>query len=615
MKKKILTLMIISMFVCLIAINNGVNVHASEGNITDDESETIDYLIDEGIEATVVLTSSGGGSSSSGIDFSNYINNISTYLTNNYSDYTWYQGSGYSTKMVSNEIPINMQGALFPKADLDQAIDNTGIASTYGGCGPIAMMGVLDYFARYLGYNEIIEDPTNSAQRIKLAEEVLETVTTYEVGAPGDKDTLTFPWDYVSAFNELIEDYGLENHIVADYNGSVLIGNNRDEYMEIIEEYIPKGVPVTMYMGLNTGAGVFAEHYVNIYAYENWFGYHKTTGERIDKSFLKSRINGPANNDGWDMDTYYADSEILNNAMCGLIYYDVNYDNEELVVASDFSTQFINIDTGQGQYFYDERSATITSTNGYTFNTKRLRCSYIENQYLVLSANRENAGQAYLEFNLPNDIKRLNFDMSLWSATEYLIDGGTLSIQLPTVTEDGDIIWVNHIEYDIEDLSVSKQYPKNYNVLFPENISRFRFLVTKDFPTGDRNKGRIVLDNLTFCFDEEDEPHVHNCYFYEIDDRNHYGTCACGYESSGYHAVRSSASGGRYANCIECNKLIDLYSDIVIVMPYNIQGTMRSINGSYINAQGIIILVDEDIEAYLNGTLTFYDDGSNFVIE
>ena len=42
------------------------------------------------------------------------------------------------------------------------------------------------------------------------------------------------------------------------------------------------------------------------------------------------------------------------------------------------------------------------------------------------------------------------------------------------------------------------------------------------------NKGRIVLDNLTFCFDEEDEPHVHNCYFYEIDDRNHYGTCACG---------------------------------------------------------------------------------------
>ena len=80
MKKKILTLMIISVFVCLFVINNGVNVHASEGNITDNESETFDYLIDEGIEATVVLTSSGDGSSSSGLDFSSSITNISIKL-------------------------------------------------------------------------------------------------------------------------------------------------------------------------------------------------------------------------------------------------------------------------------------------------------------------------------------------------------------------------------------------------------------------------------------------------------------------------------------------------------------------------------------------------------
>ena len=308
------------------------------------------------MDATVVLTSSGSGSDSSGLDFSNTITNISTYLNNNCSDYTWYQDDECSTKMISNEIPINMQGVLFPEADINQAIVNTEVASTYGGCVPIAMMGVLDYFARYLGYDEIIDDPTNSTQRILLAEEVLEEVTTYEVGDVGDKSTLTFPGDYVSAFNNLIKYYGLENHIVANYNGSVLVGNNKEEYLEIIEEYIPKGVPVTMYMGLNTGEGAFAEHYVNIYAYENWIGCHNTTGETIEKNFLKARINGPANNDGWDLDRYFADSEILNNAMCGLIYYDVNYDNDRLVNVSDFSEELSTLSD------YDNINTTIDSS-------------------------------------------------------------------------------------------------------------------------------------------------------------------------------------------------------------------------------------------------------------
>ena len=35
--------------------------------------------------------------------------------------------------------------------------------------------------------------------------------------------------------------------------------------------------------------------------------------------------------------------------------------------------------------------------------------------------------------------------------------------------------------------------------------------------------------------------------------------------------------------------------------------TKVSANGSYILPNGIVVLVDEDIEAYLNGTLIFYD--------
>ena len=38
---------------------------------------------------------------------------------------------------------------------------------------------------------------------------------------------------------------------------------------------------------------------------------------------------------------------------------------------------------------------------------------------------------------------------------------------------------------------------------------------------------------------------------------------------------------------------------------------MMSANGSYIDSEGNVYLVEEDIEAYLNGTLTFYKKEDN----
>ena len=38
---------------------------------------------------------------------------------------------------------------------------------------------------------------------------------------------------------------------------------------------------------------------------------------------------------------------------------------------------------------------------------------------------------------------------------------------------------------------------------------------------------------------------------------------------------------------------------------------MVTANGSYILPNGVIVLVDEDIEAYLNGTLVFYHRGDS----
>lgn len=40
----------------------------------------------------------------------------------------------------------------------------------------------MDYFSRYCGYTSIIDNPTNSKDRIQLAREILETTPTSEWG-------------------------------------------------------------------------------------------------------------------------------------------------------------------------------------------------------------------------------------------------------------------------------------------------------------------------------------------------------------------------------------------------------------------------------------------------
>ena len=87
----------------------------------------------------------------------------------------------------------------------------------------------------------------------------------------------------------------------------------------------------------------------------------------------------------------------------------------------------------------------------------------------------------------------------------------------------------------------------------------------------------------------------------------HIRVCAdCGAEGTveNPHVVRASEVIGNRAICLNCGHMINLENGFAEV----IQNISKiSINGSYILSNGIIILVDEDVEAYLNGTLVFYD--------
>jgi hypothetical protein len=408
---------------------------------------------------------------------------VEDYLNENYSDYYWIRDDENCalTSDVSNHIPIEMQSSYFPSSDIDKAIVVAGVEdeTSYGGCGPIASLGIMDYFARYLGYDEIISDPTNSDKRVILASEVFSH--TYFSIFGGKDNTLVWPWDYSSCFNTVMSNHGLSNVISASDQWT-LFGGQQTNYWNQIVENIDEGMPVTLFTGMACGDGDFSQHYTNIYGYETWIGIPDDGGERLTKTFIKARINWGRGSE------YYCDADILNCGQLGIITYDINYSQTYSFYDYDFAEEFVN-DSGGGQYFFYTISEPVLLGNGKTLQTTRLRTSYIENQYLVLSPNRENAGTAYLDITFPNSVSKLSFTASMWSGLE-----GAINEDFKVQYYDGG--WKNHINIDPYDLSNLKEYPDSFTVLFPKDTNRIRFYATQSNPGGDRNKGRICLNNF-----------------------------------------------------------------------------------------------------------------------
>ena len=102
--------------------------------------------------------------------------------------------------------------------------------------------------------------------------------------------------------------------------------------------------------------------------------------------------------------------------------------------------------------------------------------------------------------------------------------------------------------------------------------------------------------------------HVYSHQWKKYDNTYHIEQCGCGATGThkALHAIRASEIELGKAPCIGCGGMIRI-SPIDGFTPV-IQNVQKvSINGSYILPNGVIVLVDEDVEAYYNGTLVFYD--------
>ena len=99
--------------------------------------------------------------------------------------------------------------------------------------------------------------------------------------------------------------------------------------------------------------------------------------------------------------------------------------------------------------------------------------------------------------------------------------------------------------------------------------------------------------------------HIHSydtCVY--LNQLSHQLFCACGETGgTGRHYVTGGSGINRFVPCAGCGYLLDLRDDVHEGI---MSITQVSVNGSYIRSDGIVVLVDEDIEAYLAGTLQFY---------
>ena len=118
------------------------------------------------------------------------------------------------------------------------------------------------------------------------------------------------------------------------------------------------------------------------------------------------------------------------------------------------------------------------------------------------------------------------------------------------------------------------------------------------------------VSGLYYTFDEA---HTFSHHFLSHSSTKHKSYCVCGQYTLESHAADASNlyfyNGHIYAPCLFCGTLVDLGGNGPIIPVPGSINQMVTDNGSYIMDNGILVIVAEDLEAYLNGSLVFHPIG------
>ena len=114
-----------------------------------------------------------------------------------------------------------------------------------------------------------------------------------------------------------------------------------------------------------------------------------------------------------------------------------------------------------------------------------------------------------------------------------------------------------------------------------------------------------VVDTITIHIDELG--HIHSGAWLYFSNSQHRRICLCGETFYEVHCVEYQDSRDGYATCLGCGANLDLALDFADIIR-SIGNRRVTLNGSYILPSGIVVLKEEDVDAYMAGTLIFYNE-------
>ncbi len=145
-----------------------------------------------------------------------------------------------------------------------------------------------------------------------------------------------------------------------------------------------------------------------------------------------------------------------------------------------------------------------------------------------------------------------------------------------------------------------------YKCKYCKYVAPFSDLVTQNYSANTRLSSQYHtytnnVPGLNYTVIEK-----HSYTYTWISYTAHEYDCECGEHDSGSHVVREGAfsNGNQYAMCLLCKRKATFG---MVEGNFSVTPFPHTANGSFILPNGVIVLVDEDMEAYFNGTLVFYE--------
>ena len=151
-------------------------------------------------------------------------------------------------------------------------------------------------------------------------------------------------------------------------------------------------------------------------------------------------------------------------------------------------------------YPIDERTMNnycLSTIGSFSFQTKRFRTGYIQNEYIVMSPIKTGINEAFIEYKFDFNISRIEVALSHWrELSNELLSTSTGKAELQIKVGNEWIIYKDLLSDEIN-LSRDREKPNYYRFYFEDNIKEFRFYASIFEPINvERNKGRICIGNM-----------------------------------------------------------------------------------------------------------------------